>query len=324
MRSNSAFLIAVGASLCIPGRALAATEVEGDAEAGVRIESTTCSHALVDEVQHLARVELSNARLPKGSEAPRVTLSCVGRTILIRAALPGAGDTRQLDLDTTDEALRARVIAIAIAELVRETVRAPAAPPPVAPAPVSAPPAPAVAPPVSPPVTPEPAASNRLVLFGKVGNFGADFEPLYGGGFGFAHDLGRFALGVSPSIATSRREVAVGSVRTLAAELSLKLAFRFPSSVSPGEVGIGHALGVARISGTSREADVEAAHVSGVWAGPFVFAGIEPKLGSALFMQLSAQVGVVTVPVRAQVARASDTAITGLFAGLSLGLGLNL
>lgn len=329
MRSKSAFALAIVpfSWLVATNRAFAVGEAEASSDASLRIESTTCPHALVDDVQHLARVELSGTRLPPSSEPRRVVLSCVGRTILIRAVL-GDGDTRQLDLEQTDEALRARVLAIAIAELVRDTARNSGAPKPAAvPEPLPpAPPVPAPSEPLTAPIVDdhEPSPGNRLVVFTRLSNFGAGFEPLYGGGFGFSHDVGRVALGVSPSLATSRRDVSVGSIDLLAADLSLRLAFRFPSATAPAELGIGHAIGVARIEGSSDDPGIEASRISGVWAAPFAFAGVEPKLSELLYLQLGAQLGVVTVPVRGQVTRASDSAVAGLWAGLSLGIGLNL
>ncbi len=325
MRSLPAFrctaLAFVAACLLIQRAAGAAVEppAASASEGGLRIESSTCPHPLVEEVQHLARVELNSAGVPEGDNAPHVILSCSGRVILIRARLASGEDSRQLDLDQTDDTLRARVIALAIAELVRDT--ASRAPPPAAPAPavVSAPPA-APAPPLLPPNE----SKNRLVLYGKLSNFGSSFQPLYGGGLGFSHDLGRFALGLGPSVVASKDEGALGSVRMLAADLSLRLSLRFPSRTLPAEIGVGHAFGLARLVGTSDNTEGRSGTVSGVWTAPFLFGGFEAKLGEPWFLQLAAQLGVVTIPVRGYVARASDVGVVGAWGGLSLGIGLNL
>lgn len=324
MRSHPAFVRATfGVWLSFVSITVAAAEPGAPADSGVRIESSTCPHALVEAVQHLARVELSGAGLPDGAEAPRVVLTCAGRVVLIRAVLGTENDSRQLDLDQTDDALRARVIALASAELVRDTASRAARPAP--------PPPPLV---TSAPVTPVPSstasdvryypAKNRLVAFAKLSNFGSSFQPLYGAGLGFSHDLGRFALGLSPELMTSKREVALGSVHVFAADLSVRLALRFPSRVLPSELGLGHALGLARIEGTTHEADASGSTVSGTWAGPFVFGGFEAPLGAPCFLQVAAQVGVVTFPIRGQVARAPDVGVSGFWGGLSLGLGLGL
>ena len=326
MRSLLAFpcsaLAFIAACLLIERSAAAAVEpaAASATEGGLRIESSTCPHPLVEEVQHLARVELNSAGMPEGDNAPHVILSCSGRVILIRARLVSGEDSRQLDLDQTDDTLRARVIALAIAELVRDT--ASRAPPPAAPAPVPASSPPPAAPP--PPLLPANGSKNRLVLFGKVSNFGSSFQPLYGGGLGFSHDLGRFALGLGPSIVQSKNEGALGAVRVLAADLSLRLSLRFPSAVLPAEIGVGHAFGLARLVGTSDRSDARSATVSGVWTAPFLFGGFEAHLGQPWFLQLAAQLGVVTIPVRGYVARESDVGMVGLWGGLSLGIGLNL
>jgi hypothetical protein len=293
-------------------------------EGGVRIESSTCPHGLVEEVQHLARVELNGVALPQGVDAPRVILTCAGSVTLIRAMLGVESDSRQLDLDQTDDTLRARVIALASAELVRDTASRTLRRPAVALAPPAAPlPEPNVAF-VGPLPPAHVAAKSRLVAFGKLGNFGSSFDPLYGGGLGFAHDLGRLSLGLGSELLASERDVALGSVQLLAADLSLRLALRFPSSILPSEVGLGHALGIARIRGKADSPDAEGQTISGTWAGPFLFGGFESQLGEPFFLQFAGQLGIITFPVHGQVARSQDVRVSGMWAGLSLGLGLNL
>ena len=299
--------------LSYAGPLLAAGEASAPPEeGGLRIESSTCSHPWVDEVQYLAGVELSGAGLPEGADAPKVVLTCSGSVVLIRAVLGAQVDSRQVDLGQTDESLHARVVALASAELVRDTASHAAQPPP--------PPPPPDAPLVAKPPAPAPA-SNRLFVFTKLSNFGASFEPLYGAGLGISHDFGRFALGLDPEFAASRREVALGSVHLLAADFALRLAVRFPSRVLPGELGVGHTLGWARLQGKGATPDAISNRISGVWGGPFVFAGIESALGAPFFLHVAAELGVVTVPVRGEVARAADVGMRGAWAGLRLGVG---
>ena len=319
-----ALLLAFALLLSVRSAVAAVEPALASKENGVRIQSSTCPHPLVEEVQHLARVELNSAGMPEGADAPRVVLTCAERVVLIRAVLGPVDDTRQLDLDQTDDTLRARVIALAIAELVRDTANRAARPTP-SPPPLPEPepePAPAAATPAPPPL---PANSqDRLVLFGKLSNFGRNFEPLYGGGLAFSHDVGRFALGLGPTLVASSNDRALGAVHALAADLSLRLALRFPSRILPSEVGVGHSLGLAHLKGSSDLPDANASRVSGVWAGPFLFAGLEAKLAEPFFLHLALEFGVVTVPVRGYVARGSDIGMSGAWGGLSLGLGLNL
>ncbi len=289
----------------------------------VHIESSTCSHALVDEVERLLQVELKNTSLGTGENAPRVILSCSERVSLIRALANGHESTRQLDLAHTDPALHGRVIALAVAELLRDTASGESEPPPTPPPPLLKPPPPSEPP--SPELDSEPAPSaNRLIAFAKLENFGASFEPLTGGGIGFTHDLGRLSLGLGPTLATGVRKPSLGDVRLLVADLSVRAAYRFPNRTLPGEIGIGHALGLARMSATSSEPNAVASNLSGVWAGPFAFATLDVSLADPLFLELAAQLGVVTFPVRGKVQNDSDIAIAGLWGGVSLGLGLEL
>jgi hypothetical protein len=290
-----------------------------DSAGEVRLESTTCTHPLVLEAQRLTRVELNNAGLPTGADAPRVILSCAERVMLIRVTIGEHVGSRQLDLDQTDSALRARVVALAIAELVRDTASEPPLPPPLL-----------ASPPPRTPKQPTPIASapleprSRLVAFAKLSNFGSNFQPLAGGGLSFSHDLGHFALGLGPSLSASNRKVSLGSVRALAAELSGRLALRFPSRVLPGEFGVGYALGYARISASTSSDLASARGINGEWAGPFVFGALEAPFAAPAFLQLAAELGYVTLPVRGFVAESSDLEIAGVWGGVSIGLGLSL
>jgi hypothetical protein len=287
----------------------------------VRIQSTTCPHPLVEETERLTRVELNNTGLPSGADAPRVILSCAERVILIRATISEHEGTRQLDLDQTDSALRARVVALAIAELVRDTAGGDVPVPPMPKAALT--PLTSPGPLVLVPIAPA-APATRLVAFAKLSNFGATFHPLAGAGLGFSHDLGHFAVELGPSLAASSRRVPLGSVRALSAELSARLALRFPSRVLPAEVGAGFASGYARIAATSSSEQANARSLHGMWAGPFVFAALEAPFAEPAFLQFAAELGYVTLPVRGFVAESSDLEIAGVWSGLSIGLGLDL
>ncbi len=324
MRDTPALLRSVCgfALLALLGGARSALAQASDATADVnlRVESTTCTHPLLEAVQRLTRVELNNAGLPTGTDAPRAILSCSERVVLIRVKLGEHEGTRQLDLDQTDSALRGRVIAIALAELVRETASGEGTPPP--PPAVVAPPPPAPKEPAPPePESEEPA--NRLVAFAMLSNFGGHFQPLAGGGLSFEHDFGGLALGLGPALAASDRTVKLGSVSALAANLAGRAALRFPSRVLPGEIGLGYALGWARVSATSASNEASASSVSGAWAGPFVFGALEAPFADSLFLQFGAQLGYVTLPVRGFVAQAPDIEIAGAWGGLSIGLGFS-
>jgi hypothetical protein len=125
-------------------------------------------------------------------------------------------------------------------------------------------------------------------------------------------------------LATGERKLELGSVRVLAADLSLRLAYRFANRTMPGEIGLGHALGLARLTGTSSGANTNADSVTGAWAGPFVFGTLDVTLAEPLFLEVAAQLGVVTFPVRGRVQGEPDVTIAGFWSGASLGLGLNL
>ncbi|HWZ89917.1 MAG TPA: hypothetical protein VNW92_13740 [Polyangiaceae bacterium] len=323
-RREPALCCALIALLCgLPVPALA--ETAGPAEEdSLHIESSTCPHALLDDVQRFLHVELKSTRAASADSAPRVILSCSERVSLIRVLINGKESTRQLDLEGTDAALHARVIALAIAELLRDTARGEAVePPPVAPAlpPVEKP---APEPPPCPSVPARRPATSHLVAFARAENFGSSFQPLFGGGFSFSHELGQFSLGLGPTLATGERKVALGSVHVLAADLSVRLAYRFPKRAFTSEIGLGHALGLARLTGESSLSGTNADTVNGPWAGPFAFGTLDLNLAEPLFLEVAAELGVVTFPVRGLVAHGAAVEIAGLWSAASLGLGLNL
>jgi len=139
-----------------------ADSADVSADDSLHIESSTCSHALLDEVQRFTRIELKNSGMGSGEHAPRVILSCSERTSLIRALVDGHEGSRQLDLDRTEAALRPRVIALAIAELVRDTARGEAVEPPAVPSAPPVKPAPDIEPPSERPRAPPSGRPHRL------------------------------------------------------------------------------------------------------------------------------------------------------------------
>ncbi len=303
-----------------------AAAAAGGAELDVRVDSTTCQTSLVEETQRLTLVELNSSRLALGADAPRVFLSCRESVVLIRVSLGEQVDTRQLDLEQTDSALRPRVLALASAELVRDM--AGSEPPP-------APPAPPPVPPIeqhrepswrssASAAPPREEAENRLSLFTESNNFGSHFQPLVGGGLGFSHGVRRLTLSMGSAFSTSDRRTSLGSVRVLAGDLSAKIAVHFPNRLMPSELGVGYALGYARIHAHGSSTEATPGQVQGVWAGPFLFGALESPLFSRLFLQLVAQAGFVTLPVRGRVAQSRDSELAGVWLGLSLGFGWKL
>ncbi len=291
----------------------------GDAAVDVRVDSVTCSRALVEETRRLTLVELNSSELPSGADAPRVFLTCGEPTILVRVSLGKQLGTRQLDLEQTDTGLRPRVLALAIAELVRDTASS-EPPPPPPPRPRTQPVGKYAAPPAPVPKY----STNHLLLFAQSSNFGSHFDPLVGGGFGVSHVERGLAFNIAPALATSSRRTPLGTVRVLAGELSARISVRFPSYILASELGAGYGVGYARITAQSSTAEASANHVQGVWMGPFVFGAVESPVLSRLFLRLVAQAGYVTLPVRGRIAQSRDSEVAGLWSSLSLGVGWTL
>jgi hypothetical protein len=312
------------AGLALMPRAAHAQASDTAALDSLRIESSTCAHQLIDDAQSLLRVELKNTNLAGAGDSARLFLSCSEQVSLIRASINGHESSRQLDLAHTDPALQSRVIALAAAELLRDTANGESESAPAPPSPP--PPAPIVEPlELEPPREPEPlGSSNHLLAFGTFENFGASFAPLAGGGLAFSHDIRHLAVGLDSTLASSDRNPSLGRVNIVAADLSLRLGYRFLNRALPGEIGVGHALGFARLSASTDATNVSAGTVNGLWAGPFVYGTLGATLAEPLYFEVAAQLGAVTFPVRGMVEHEKDVAVAGLWSRVNLGLGLNL
>ncbi len=218
------------------GLGLVTTEA-GAAPPIVRAESTCptlvwSSRTFVD----LLRVELRADHVEVTTDgnvqdAPIVTATpetcgdgARGATIVLRR---GEQRTeRYVELSDVPANAKARVLALAAADLLRANFAASAPPPPAAPAPfelhvvVDAPPAPAVvaATPILVPPAPPPPPPRALTLSltGEARSFPSASTGLFGGRLSLASPLGRwFSLGVDADVGAGSARDALGSVTTL-------------------------------------------------------------------------------------------------------------
>jgi hypothetical protein len=69
---------------------------------------------------------------------------------------------------------------------------------------------------------------------------------------------------------------------------------------------------------------VQSASVTGVWSAPVAFVGFDTALLGQLRLGLDAEIGAVVLPVRGRIERGDDVEVRGLWAALSLLLGIQI
>jgi hypothetical protein len=289
----------------------------------VHLDATRCEATSLDEVASVLRVEIFNRLVegPSPEDAYRVTLGCAGDRVFVSVTVPG-GATRSLrtDLGTTPPNVRARVVALAVAELVRDLdrERAPSPPPPHAPpdarqeqvAPVSRPPA--------------ESAAIDLGAFAQASTFRLDGTWLAGGGLRFDYTTGRLSAGLDVALQTMTERFEPGTAQALLAYGSPTLAWRERWGRMQARLGGGYALGAARLSGHAADATAFGATTTGPWTSPYAFAALRVTVTEGVSVDARGQLGWVTSPVVGEVTAGGDVALEGLWASVQVGLAIAL
>jgi hypothetical protein len=298
------------------------------ASAAVYVEAGECASAPLAQVLSLLRVELG-ARLRERPELQvvRVRIECSGDDVLVTASPPDAPvRSQRLSLTAVPVSLRPRIVALQAAEIVRES-ELPAAQDRVQPAREPRLPSTAAAP-------GDPARTSgardaavlhhgvQLQLFAQASSYHRDGRWL--GGAGVRVELALFSLrvGIDGAFATRGDASQLGSDRVLSAYLAPHVAWPFTAGRMAARLGVGHAIGFARITGDSSDPAAVAGTVSGPWMAPFMLAGASYALGSAFALQLRAEAGWVVLSVIGEVARAQSVELSGLWTNLQLGVAL--
>ena len=307
-----------------PARAQQRAEQSTAASVPVYVEAGECSAAPPTQVLPLLRVELG-ARLRAAPEldALRVRIECSGDEVIVAAFASNApARIRRLSLVAVPPSLRPRIVALQVAEIVREHdlpgaqngARAAQAPRPAQAASRSE--------------APNVADATRLhggvqlQLFAQASSYHRDGRWLGGGGVRVEQALFSLRAGIDAVFATRGDSSQLGSDRVLSAYLAPHVAWPFAAGRTAARVGLGHAVGFARITGDSADPAAVAGIVSGPWMAPFALAGASYALGSAFALHVRAEVGWVVLPVIGEVARAKSVELSGLWTNLQLGAAL--
>lgn len=239
-------------------------------------------------------------------------------------AVTGKSLWRSIDLGASDAGVRARLLALALAELlfaswaellVTPTPKVPPATPAVSPATRRATSV-SLQRKLSPPLGVQLSATGAaLVLLGAP-------RLSLGGGLRLVGDHGNHA-GWDLDVLYHRGSAPTGlgevSVDVLSARLALNGHLRVPHLVLRG--GVGGRLGAVRLLGQATDPAVtDSRAIWGAWGGPLGSLGLSAAAGR-LRLDLSGEVGYVVSPVAARVNGVRAVAVEGVWIGIQLGLG---
>lgn len=309
------------------------------AEAPLRVELhvDACVDVSADEVRRITAIELrATVDDPAAHDArtTRVDVACVAGGVELRVLDPLTAKSlaRAIALGDVATNARARLLALAIAELVsaswseldaaREPVVPPLAPPPrddekraaraVAATRLAHP---APAPPVAWRLTATFDARWLTIgsdpMLGVGARVGA--EPF--GRVGFVFDF----AGEHASTAAALGTVGVDSYSLGAAAL-----VRADAHPLVLRGGAGVRLGVAHMVGLPDPARAEGHAVTGVWSAPIATGSAGLRIARGLVLELALEAGYVVLPVRGVVFGGPDVRVDGFFVGGGVGLGVEL
>jgi hypothetical protein len=320
--------LCIAGVLSMPRAAAAQAEVPPESQpAEPRIVAAEgCPAEFVDEVERLTRIELRELSAPDRSELSiRVRCDEARVTLVIASSQREAPRERRLDLGATADSVRARVVALAIAELVEEKPEPPKPlpkPKPPEPAPKPLPPPP---PPPPPPVVEAPAPSaptGRFDVFFSMSQFELSDDMLWGGGVRvWFTRLAPWQLALDFSAATASRDVELGSSRLVSGTLGARFGYELRSAAWELRFGAGQRVGVARVSGEVTDpVRARSGRVVGAWTGSLGFLAVDVALAGAFRAGVGGELGVVLLPVRGHVENDDDVGVDGVWAGLEAGV----
>jgi hypothetical protein len=302
--------------LCVQAAALQVAEASQERPVSLSALDS-CPSSLVAEVTSVLRVELL-ARLLEGEprgDAYGATMACSGDLVILSVSADGRVRSSSADLAQVPASMRARVVALALAELVRDLDRDVPAPTPATP-----PPPPKIPPPHAEPPSATPA--NRTIelgAFAVASDFVHHGVGLPGGGFHFGYSRGWLSMGLEVAILSDTEQFAPGAVRTILTYGSPYVGWEHAWQIVTTRLGAGYAVGAAHLSGSDTASPAYARTVTGFWTSPYLFGELELRVTDGLSVLARGQFGWVTSSVVGQVAGASDLSLGGPWAGGQLG-----
>jgi hypothetical protein len=300
----------------------------------VHFEGGPCAAVSPHDVAAALRVELAGRWVERaaGPDDDEATLDCAGGSVAISVATAGTpARKRQMNLASMQADIRARVVALALAELVRDLDRDVATPPPAPPSP----PPPSIAPTATTERAPrdsslprardpnaEPAAT--LAAFAQASTFGSDGTWLVGGGMRFDYAGRWWCAGLDAAALTMTERFAPGNAETVLAYAGPYAAWRQSWEGAQLRAGGGVALGAARLTGHASETGAFSGTTTGLWSAPYGFAALRVRVMGPIALEARGQLGWVTSPVIGEVSSGGEVALKGLWASVGVGVALAL
>lgn len=299
----------------------------------VQIEIDPCVNASRDDVRRLVAIELGSlvADAP-GSDQTRVAVGCKETLVELRVDDPITRKSlvRDVDLAETVPRARARLLALAIAELVSaswielEAIPSPKVPP-AGPAPsLEAKRAATVT--VRRQIESSPFDRFRLTAFGTGAGFFTGPGLTGGGGMQLARDHA-YHVGwqVDLQAAHGNAVVPLGSVSVDLINVGTAFVMHYATPRIAFQGGVGLRGGAARLSGSPVSSDAATGGtVWGAWGGPLATASLGVAVSRRLLVDLAAEAGYVVVPVGGLVADVRQVAVDGAWLSFRVGFGVFL
>jgi len=317
----AAFLCGACALASMPARCIA--------QAPLSFDRRGCVSAWADGIERFTAIELAAAPEDQPEGALELSVRCQGDEVEITASERGAASThRRMDLTGTADAVRSRVVALAIAGLVRELAVMARSAPSTAPEPERAPIAREAQPTASGDSERNRAGSARTVqldLFPAGSTFTAAPAVLWGGGLrARALLFGPLYAALDVQAGSYARDSELGSARLVAGSAGARIGWTYAWRSSLLGAGAGQRLGLARASASAEASGATDGSVSGLWAAPVAFVMADTALARHVRLGVDAELGAVLLPVRGRIEEGGDIAVAGAWLALSATLGVQL
>ncbi len=315
-RGGLRLVLLQGALVCLHAVAQAQSESDG----AVSFSVQDCEQIPGEEITKLIALELETQRKTAVADGPaspvRASLRCFAQraTITVEDARRSAPLVLEVDLRSTKPEARARVLALATAELIATSrleqgerratkTGAPAARPAAA---------------------PSPAARGGPFELWLAGGAARAFEPALFApllAFGVARRFS--ALGLDAGIAIERGQRRTAQALATARDLSLGVAVAWHAGGGPIDLGLGLGVraGYGLLAASPRQPDLSGRTLSSWFVVPLARASLELRVASKLALRTACEGGYVVKPIRGLDAdRATLLALRGLRITLVLGV----
>jgi hypothetical protein len=295
----------------------------------VSVEVRSCVDIASHQVEELAALELSAALVEERQathEVTRVVVTCQDSTVELEVTDPVSGKllSRSVDLSQVEQRARARVLALAIAELVTSSWME-----------VELTPEPAIAPREAVASAEEreaarSAARERVqpasfVLFAEGGLrwFTSGFGPLWGGGVRLVDQGGNAGVFAALDFTRGSEAIAGGELGAtlLSGALGYSLHLRgggFTLSAVPGA-----RLGWALLEGRPDAGSAyTSASFNGLWGGPLLRLGADYKVPSGFALGAGVEGGAALAGLGARVEGSREATLSDAWIAITLAVGL--